>query len=206
MVATAAITNMPVSNGVITAGVLTGAITSLIPTASFLISTNVPFGTAIVASMAVGASAGMISGTVAAVKTGLAGTSAVISGAQGLITGCISGACTSSLICQICSQLTVQKGVIGKALLGFSEDKSTGLYTTFDCWKPILHDDSVEPSNGKLLRDIVADSRIKKVTIQNNSDGSISQFVLENIWNESFNIEFFYLMPMKQLVAHADKI
>ncbi|CAF2078573.1 unnamed protein product, partial [Rotaria magnacalcarata] len=148
MVGIAAITNMPVSGDVITAGVITGTITSLIPAASFFILTDVPFGRAVAASMAVGASAGMISGTVAAVKTGLIGTSAILSGAKGLIAGCVSGACTSSLICEFCSRMTVQTGTIGKALLGCSKDKSTGLYT-FDCWKPIVHDDSIEPSNGK---------------------------------------------------------
>jgi hypothetical protein len=34
---------------------------------------------------------------------------------------------------------------------------------TFDCWKQILHDLSDEPSNGKYLKDIASDSRIKKV-------------------------------------------
>jgi len=36
---------------------------------------------------------------------------------------------------------------------------------TFDCWKQILHDLSDEPSNGKYLKDIASDSRIKKVFV-----------------------------------------
>jgi hypothetical protein len=39
---------------------------------------------------------------------------------------------------------------------------------TFDCWKPILHDISDEPSNGKYLKDVASDSRIKKVFVDNN--------------------------------------
>ncbi|CAF3390054.1 unnamed protein product [Rotaria socialis] len=145
--------------------------------------------TAVGASTAAGAAAGTISA---------AGAGSAIVTAAGTATGAASGTAISSIIGGVIS------GPVGWVVLGCSEDKSTGLYT-FDCWKPIVHDDSIEPSNGKFLCDIVADSRIKKVTTQNNSDGNLSQFVLENIWNESFNIEFFYLMPKKQLVAHAYK-
>ena len=86
-----------------------------------------------------------------------------------------------------------------------NQEKSSGLYT-FDCWKPILHDDSIEPSKGMFLRDVVSDPRIKKVTVQSDSDGNLSQFVLENIWNESFHVEFFYLSPAEEIVAHAHQM
>jgi hypothetical protein len=47
-----------------------------------------------------------------------------------------------------------------------SEEMKTKLKTekmTFDCWKQILHDESPEPSQGKYLKDILSDSRLKKV-------------------------------------------
>jgi hypothetical protein len=42
------------------------------------------------------------------------------------------------------------------------DDDST---ITFDCWKQILHDMSDEPSNGKYLKDVASDSKIKEVFV-----------------------------------------
>ena len=99
----------------------------------------------------------------------------------------------------------ISTGPIGWVVLGSSKDSSSGLYT-FDCWKPVLHDYSAEPSNGRFLRDVVVDPRIKNVSIQVDSAGKICQFILENTWNESFNIEFFHLIPSNQLAAHARRV
>jgi hypothetical protein len=86
-----------------------------------------------------------------------------------------------------------------------NKEQLPGVYT-FDCWKPILHDDSSEPSNGKTLQEIAMDPRIKQVTTtfyDNNLD--LPYLVLENIWNEPFRIEYVY-SPCGQLATHAVKI
>jgi hypothetical protein len=75
-----------------------------------------------------------------------------------------------------------------------------------NCWKPILHDYSLEPSNGKLLKDIVLDKRIEAIIIESDYKGIYSKLILKNIWDESFDISFFNLMPENQIVAHAHKI
>jgi len=56
---------------------------------------------------------------------------------------------------------------------------------TWDCWKAVLHDESVKPSNGILLKNIVQDSRIKDVIIADNQNDSNFPFIsLRNKWNE----------------------
>ncbi|CAF1123154.1 unnamed protein product [Adineta steineri] len=195
MVALTAATVTIVATGGAAAPVILSSATSGLAAGGTATGVATAAGAGVATTVGASAAAGGVAGTI----TAAGATSAVVT-ATGTAAGAASGGALSSIIAGVVS------GPVGWTILGSPEDTLTGLHTTFDCWKPILHDDSVEPSNGKLLRDIVVDSRIQKVTIQNNSDGSISQFVLENIWNESFNIEFFYLMPMKQLVAHADKI
>jgi hypothetical protein len=51
---------------------------------------------------------------------------------------------------------------MGLALIGAASDPEDALL--WDCWKPVLHDQSLEPSNGKLLSDLVQDSRVNQVT------------------------------------------
>ena len=93
-------------------------------------------------------------------------------------------------------------GPIGWAVLGAAQDEN--LYT-FDCWKQIVHDNSTEPSNGRLVNDIIADPNVKQVKILKDSD-SLEKLIVENIWNEEFLLEFFNLPTNGQLVAHAIKI
>ncbi len=115
---------------------------------------------------------------------------------KGTAAGAASGGALSSIAAGVVS------GPVGWIILGCSKDSSY----TFDCWKSIVHDDSVEPSKGMLLRNIVTDSRIKDVNIESDCYGNISSLTIENIWNENFNINFFHLMPTMQLVAHATRI
>ncbi|CAF2182840.1 unnamed protein product, partial [Rotaria magnacalcarata] len=68
-------------------------------------------------------------------------------------------------------------GPVGWVVLGAVETPSVSVYT-FDCWKQIVHDDSCEPSNGKILNEIVMDRRIKKVTVINNDDSELPHLIL----------------------------
>lgn len=155
--------------------------------------------TAGAAAPAVGAAGAAATGaaTTGAAATGAAAAGAAATGAAttGGATGLASfGAATGG----------VASGPLGWAILGASEDEqSTGVYT-FDCWKLVVHDDSLKPSNGRLLRDIVKDPRIKQVrTTSNNSD--LPNLILTNIWDEEFRVEYVYL-PDGQLSTHAIKI
>lgn len=104
------------------------------------------------------------------------------------LTGAVSGGAGSAILAT---------GPLGWAILGSSEGM------TFDCWKPVLHDLSTEPSNGLLLKDVVCDPRIKDVTVTLQPD-KFPEIVLENKWSEKFRIELF-VVDGKKLVAHAIK-
>lgn len=97
----------------------------------------------------------------------------------------------------------ILSGPLGWILLGTQEMEINGQYT-FDCWKPILHDESIEPSAGILIRDIITDSRIKSVKSVS-ADSSLSNLIVKNIWGEQFYIDYICL-PNGDVSAHAMKI
>eukprot|EP00928_Gymnodinium_smaydae_P059363 TRINITY_DN4266_c1_g3_i1.p1 TRINITY_DN4266_c1_g3~~TRINITY_DN4266_c1_g3_i1.p1 ORF type:complete len:197 (-),score=23.13 TRINITY_DN4266_c1_g3_i1:50-640(-) len=70
---------------------------------------------------------------------------------------------------------------------------------TWDCWKPMLHDESTAPSRGRLLADILNDP-----AISDHSIGRHAVFV-RNRWNESWRIDPVVL-PGGQLAAHASPV
>ena len=92
------------------------------------------------------------------------------------------------------------------ALVGLGAHVNNEKKEVWDCWKPILHDDSIEPSSGKLIKEILEDSRIKKITLLINEE-KIPEIRLHNIWDEEFKI-IFGLLPEKlgQIAAHAIKV
>jgi len=79
----------------------------------------------------------------------------------------------------------------------------TSVVYTYDCWKPVVHDDTPDPSNGRLLGELAANPRIKNVhTSANNESSLLPEIILENIWNERFLIQYVKLLS-GEMVAHA---
>ena len=93
----------------------------------------------------------------------------------------------------LAASFLIAYGPLGMVVLGASPTQYT-----FDCWKPIIRDYSQSPSNGKLLRHVLMDPRIKQVSVNQQSP----EIVLENIWIEKFRIDFI-LLPSGQQAAHA---
>jgi len=81
-----------------------------------------------------------------------------------------------------------------------AEEPTPSAYT-FDCWKPVVHDTTPEPSSGRFLGEIAMDPRVKQV-IKNDDDSAYPEIILENIWDEKFRIEYVVL-PNNQTAAHA---
>jgi hypothetical protein len=156
--------------------VLTGA-----ATATSAVSGSAAIGTA-VGSIA-GASAG---GTAAAAAGGAAIGSATSAGVTSIGAGIVSGP-------------------IGWTILGAEQDAATHhIGATFDCWKPVLRDESTEPSSGKLLKDILKDQRVKRIVVEESrNEFNLPELSLVNIWDEQFNINYLVLPFNSQLVAHA---
>ncbi|CAF0923499.1 unnamed protein product [Brachionus calyciflorus] len=76
---------------------------------------------------------------------------------------------------------------------------------SWDCWKPILHDDSTQPSNGIKLSELVGDKRIINSNLEHESSGQV-KMIVENVWKEKFQIDFYQLLDSDQLVGHATKL
>jgi len=55
---------------------------------------------------------------------------------------------------------------------------------TWDCWKPILHEEDNSKSTGILLKDLAADERVKTISFENDN----IHLTVENIWNEKFQL------------------
>lgn len=91
-------------------------------------------------------------------------------------------------------------GLSKMLLVGASEESATVGYT-FDCWKPVIHDTSPEPSSGRLLGEITADPRVKEV-IERDVGSLFPEIILENVWDEKFLLEYV-LLPTGELAAHA---
>jgi hypothetical protein len=84
-------------------------------------------------------------------------------------------------------------------LLAFSTDGSA----TYDCWKPVLHDTSAVPSQGRLLKEVISDPRIKNVWLVEGNQ--LPQIVLENTWGQKFHVEYVQL-PSGAMAAHAKEV
>ena len=81
---------------------------------------------------------------------------------------------------------------LGWLILGTEPNAATHhIGATFDCWKPVLRDESTEPSSGKLLKDILEDQRVKRIVVhESRNNWNLPQLRLINIWDEQFDIDF----------------
>jgi hypothetical protein len=78
---------------------------------------------------------------------------------------------------------------------------------TFDCWKPVVRDDSTQLSSGKLLKEMMTDERIKEVIVdQSRNKFNLPEIRMVNIWDEQFDINYLVLPYNNQLVAHAIRV
>ena len=136
--------------------------------------------------------------TVAGAVGGSASAGAILGS---VYTGTVNGAIVSGVSAvgstgALALSQTLLAGPLGWLVLGADQTSCT-----FDCWKPVLRELSLEPSNGKILRDVVSDPRIKDV-MMNNKNNLMLEIILQNMWDEKFLIEFITL-PSGQLAAHA---
>ena len=94
-------------------------------------------------------------------------------------------------------------GPVGWTILGAAGEPESSF--SWDCWKPIVHCTSGAPSSSILLRDIVLDPRVKKVTVTPSAASKLPDIRIQNIWDEHFKIDFV-MLPSNQLAAHAVQI
>lgn len=173
---------------ILTAGAGAPAIAGL---GTGLVTTVVEGGAAVGTAVATSAGTGAVAGAV----TGAATSGSLVAAG----TGAAAGACSSAGLTSVAAGIA--SGPVGWLLLGADTSNHTG-QITYDCWKPVLHDDSIEPSKGKLFKDVIEDPRIKQVELGTDN----SPITLINVWNEKFEISSLTVPWSGQVVLHATKI
>lgn len=133
----------------------------------------------------------------------------------GAITGTLSGVATSTMASIFKNGINVSElpYQLSTLLLGTLDQQTDGQKTnyvySFDCWKQVLHDTSDEPSNGRLIKDVAADHRIVKIELlidEVDEKTGYPKFILQNIWDERFKIEYVILPTNNLITAHAIKL
>jgi hypothetical protein len=145
--------------------------------------------------------AGAAAPAIAAAATGATSAGGVAAGA--VAGGAAVGSATSAGVTSVAAGIA--SGPVGWLVLGAEQDATHPIgATTFDCWKPVLRDESTEPSSGKLLKDIFKDQRVKRIVVgESRNEFNLPELSLVNIWDEQFNINYLVLPFNSQLVAHA---
>ena len=184
-----------------TIGAMSGAIAGA--TAGLGIGTlGSAVGTGTASGVAGASAASAATGAILGSVCGVGMTGATAGATAGAITGAISNMGTTLLTSVV--TLGAISGPIGGVVLGTAQSQTSATYT-FDCWKAVVHDESSEPSNGRLLRDVIMDPCIKQVTTTQIGESILPELILQNIWNEQFRIKYT-LLPSNELSAHAVKI
>ena len=149
-------------------------------------------GAATTTALTTGAGAIIVEGGVTAGVTNVLTT---VTG--GAIQGAISSAPTAS-------SMLVSLGPVGWVTLGATGVAAASpTVVTFDCWKPVLHDTSTEPSAGRLIKDVLADKRVMRFEFDGAGvkDWSIRAW---NVFGETFEIVPIVLNG--HTYAHANQI
>lgn len=124
------------------------------------------------------------------------GTTAVITGGEAIAVAGGPGAAGVAV-----AVTPVGAAILLGALLVVGAEPINGSTSslTWDCWKPILQETSLAPSQGRRLADILSDRRVELV---HKNDTAV---LVKNIWDELFEITPVVL-PSGQVAAHAAKI
>jgi len=186
--------------GIAAATATTGA------TSGAVVGTTTGLATGLAGKILGSGSASSVAGAVgASVSAGAILGSVVGGGVSGAVSGALAGAVAGAIPNSVTSSVpAIASGPIGWLVLGVTHDNESAK-CTFDCWKPLLHEESPIPSRGRLLRDVVVDARIKEVISSVSGNSPLPEITLRNIWNELFRIEYV-MLPSEQLAAHVVRL
>lgn len=146
-------------------------------------------GTIVAASATAATTAALTGGTTAVVLTTAAveaGGAALLAGVPAATVAVTSGTAVATGAPVAAAIIT---GPVGWAVLGTTTGEASYIW---DCWKPVLHESDPTPSAGMLMRDIVADPRLKDVAVISVDEGGSTRriaFMLTNVWEEKFLLE-----------------
>ncbi len=159
------------------------------PVLASLFAVNLVSGTAGIATIQAAVSGAVVEATTAVAGAAASGT-AVTTAA--VATGAATGAAGAASVAILSAQGLIL-GSVGLACCGADRD-------TWDCWKPILEDNLVEPSRGITLCDLWNHPNLEQMAV----DTDNASLVAENIRNERFRLS--PVIVKDPLAFHANRI
>ncbi|XP_052060444.1 uncharacterized protein LOC127700811 [Mytilus californianus] len=154
-----------------------------------------PLKVALATAVGTGTSSGAIAGAVATKTAANAFTGALIGG---LSAGSVGSVMAGSIAV---ASGTLSSSPVGLLTVGTN---SRGNQITHDCWKQVVHETSEEPSNGILLKELISHPNVADVTVK--PCGSLPYVVIENTWNEKFELEYVALLDSDKLFLHVQPL
>jgi hypothetical protein len=135
-------------------------------------------------------------GSLAAVAEGaIVGAGVAVGGTVAVVEGVTTGVIVAGTIAETASATGIAAaaiaGPMGIAVVG-------GDGYTWDCWKPVVRNDSASPSRGMTLRDLAAHSNVRSVTLD------LDGFIVGNTFGD-----YFRLCPVnvgQELAFHASHL
>lgn len=191
---------MVVLSGVAAVGALTGgngAFKGAITGASLGVGAAVSIGTVagIGGATGAGSSAGAIVGSVSDKSV------------EGAVKGFATGAAASSGVSILGYVGTAGVAATGIGMLTVgTEHNSSGDKITYDCWKKVVHNKSEASSGGMLLKDLLSHPYVAGYVIEKEETSYLPRVMIENIWNEKFEIQYFCLKDSGKIVCHANQL
>ena len=155
-----------------------------------------PLKVALATAIGTGTSAGAIAGAAVTKSATNAVSGAIIGGlSAGGVGSVLAGslAVGGTLAANPWSLLTV-----GTTIKGDEND------ITFDCWKPVVRDNSDEASHGMSLSDMMTHPNVHDVVVT--PGALLPNIVIENIWNEKFQLDYVVLRDSEKLYCHATSL
>ncbi|KAF3207626.1 hypothetical protein TWF106_011645 [Orbilia oligospora] len=149
------------------------------------------------------------SGASAVTGAALSGAAAIEGEGALVATGAAAGGSSAGIA------LATLAGPIGCLIVGCEDmdvssvfEEGDNLRITWDCWKPIVHDMSVMPSEGMALRTLAVHPNVKVVNMLASSsallDEDAGRFLVENVLGERFCLG--YVNVGGTLALHASRL
>jgi hypothetical protein len=174
-------------------------------------ATATSVGTAAGTSAALNGLGGVLSSTLPTLVTlGPSGIPIMMGQVASAVPGIIAGAQAVGVAAGATAALPFVAGgaAVGGLVVGASPTVSSIDSTekhvcySWDCWKQVVRDRSVEPSNGRLLQDLLTDSSVASVEVDFPRTGLLGLKVT-NIWGDCFRV-YVVVLRDGSLAVHAE--
>lgn len=147
-------------------------------------------------------SAGIGAGSSSGALAGAAVTKTYTAGLTGALAGGLSSGALSSLLAGFVGATSgaISSSPLGMLTVGTSKNVN---HITFDCWKQVVHDTSEDHSDGITLSELASHPNVESVECT--QCGMLPHIVINNVWNQRFEIEYVFLEGFDKPFCHVNE-